>query len=350
MNIASESAHLAARDSASLDSPHALRTLPILVLFPHNRCNCRCLMCDIWKIRQTREITAHDLAPHLESLRALQVRWVVFSGGEPLLHSDLAGLGGPIRAEGIRVTLLTAGLILEPFASSVASSVDDIIVSLDGPPAVHDDIRGIPGAFRRLAQGVAAVRKARPTIAVSARCTVQKKNFRNLRGTVLTARQLGLNSISFLAADVTSEAFNRSQSWAPERQAEVGLDALEVEDLTREIEDLFVENHDEITSGFIVENEEKLRGIIRHFRAQLGQVEPVAPRCNAPWVSAVIEADGTLRPCFFHPPLGNLHDGRLSELINGPRALTFRRALDVSQDPVCRNCVCPLFVPPPRSG
>jgi pyruvate-formate lyase-activating enzyme len=43
------------------------------------------MMCDIWKIRQVREITAADFAPHLASLRALEVRWVVFSGGEPLL-------------------------------------------------------------------------------------------------------------------------------------------------------------------------------------------------------------------------------------------------------------------------
>jgi MoaA/NifB/PqqE/SkfB family radical SAM enzyme len=57
---------------------HRIYDLPILILFPHNRCNCRCLMCDIWKIRQVREITAEDLKPHLDSLRELKVRWIVF--------------------------------------------------------------------------------------------------------------------------------------------------------------------------------------------------------------------------------------------------------------------------------
>ncbi|HEV2246069.1 MAG TPA: radical SAM protein, partial [Terriglobia bacterium] len=54
-------------DGASLDGAcdHLIRDLPILILFPHNRCNCRCVMCDIWKIRQVREITAEDLKPHL---------------------------------------------------------------------------------------------------------------------------------------------------------------------------------------------------------------------------------------------------------------------------------------------
>src|ERR1035441_8858387 len=66
---------------------HLIQELPILVILPHSRCNCRCLMCDIWRIRQIREITAADLEPHLASLRKLKVRWVVFSGGEPLMHS-----------------------------------------------------------------------------------------------------------------------------------------------------------------------------------------------------------------------------------------------------------------------
>ncbi len=328
------------------DDPHLIRTLPILVLLPHNRCNCRCVMCDIWKIRQTRELTTADLAPHLDSMRALKVRWVVLSGGEPLLHSDFAGVAGLLRAEGIRVTLLTAGLVLDRFARAVAEGVDDVIVSLDGPPAVHDDIRGIPRAFARLDEGVRAVRSIRPAIPVCARCTVQKKNHRHLRDTVRTAREMKLNSISFLAADVTSEAFNRPQGWSPERQGCIALDAREVEDLEAEVEALVRDCSGEIDSGFVVESVGKLRRIVLHYRAQLGQRLPSAPRCNAPWVSAVVEADGSVRPCFFHPPLGNLQDGPLYEILNSAQAVNFRRRLVVSSDPVCRRCVCPLFVPP----
>ncbi len=328
------------------DDPHLIRTLPILVLFPHNRCNCRCVMCDIWKIRQTRELTPADLTPHLESMRALRVRWVVLSGGEPLLHSDLLGLSRLLRAEGIRVTLLTAGLVLERFARVVAEGVDDLIVSLDGPPAVHDDIRGVPRAFSRLKAGIQALHSIRPTMPVAARCTIQKRNFRYLRATVCTAHHLKLKSISFLAADVTSEAFNRPQGWPAERQDGVALDALEVADLENEVAALIRECRTEIRSGFIAESEAKLRRIVQHFRAQLGQIAPSAPPCNAPWVSAVVEADGAVRPCFFHPPLGNLQRGSLQEVLNSPEAVSFRRRLVVASDGVCRRCVCPLFLSP----
>jgi hypothetical protein len=60
-------------------------------------------------------------------------------------------------------------------------------------------------------------------------------------------------------------------------------------------------------------------------------------------VSSVIEADGTVRPCFFHPPLGNIREaGSLSAVLNSPGARAWRRQLDVGSDETCRRCVCTL--------
>lgn len=326
---------------------HRIHTLPVLVLFPHNRCNCRCVMCDIWRIRETREVTAEDLAPHVDSFRALGVCWVVFSGGEPQMHADLASLSRLLRADGIRVTLLTAGLLLEPQARLVAENIDDVIVSLDGPREVHDRIRRIPSAFDRLARGVAALRRLRPEIVVRGRSTVQKANYSCLRETVRAAEAIGLNSISFLAVDVSSEAFNRPQGWTAKTQSSVALDSEEVRRLEAEVEAMIEEYADEIAAGYVVESAEKLRRIARHFRVHLGEVEPVAPRCNAPWVSAVIEADGTVRPCFFHRALGNIHAKLLPEILNGHEAIEFRRTLDIQTNPICQRCVCSLYYLPP---
>lgn len=325
-------------------SDDRIRELPILVLFPHNRCNCRCVMCDIWRIRQVREIRTGDLEPHIDSLRALKVRWVVFSGGEPLMHSDLPSLCRLLRAEGVRLTLLTAGLLLERHAAMVAELMDDIIVSLDGPTEIHDKIRAVPGAFGRLVCGTQTVRELNPHIPIQGRCTVQKLNCRELRNTVRAAHQLRLNSLSFLAADMTSSAFNRPDGWQEERQAGVSLDGSEIEDLDVEIDALIHDCRNEIESGFILEKPEKLRRIAVHFRAHLGQVQAVSPSCNAPWVSAVVESDGTVRPCFFHRAIGNIHDGALADVLNSDEALEFRRQLDVAKDATCRNCVCSLLL------
>lgn len=317
--------------------------MPVLVIFPHNRCNCRCVMCDIWRIRQSRELTTDDMRPHMESMRALGVRRVVFSGGEPQLNRHLGELAAMLRNEGIRITLLTAGLLLETHAPEVGALADDVIVSLDGPPEIHDSIRNVPSAYARLARGIAALRCVRPEIEISARCTVQKRNAGSMRATVAAAQALGLNSISFLAADLTSEAFNRAQPWDGMRQDAVALASDEVTVLEEEVEALIADGT--LVGNFIRESPGKLRRLTAHFRAHLDGNLEVAPRCNAPWVSAVIEADGSVRPCFFHAPIGNIRSAPLLSVVNSPAAVEFRERLDIASNPVCRRCVCSLYLP-----
>jgi Fe-coproporphyrin III synthase len=255
------------------------------------------------------------------------------------MHTDLFRLAGLARARGIRTTVLSTGLLLSRYARQVLESVDDVIVSLDGPPAVHDSIRRVAGAFDLLAAGVRSLGRDFP---VAARCTVQRANFSTLRETVAAARGLGVRSISFLAADVSSTAFNRPDGWQPARQATVVPAADQIPLLETEIEALIKQ---ERGSGFVLEDPEKLHRIVRHFQAHHGLTEPEAPRCNAPWVSAVVEADGTVRPCFFHRPVGNARAQSLAAVINGPRAIEFRSALRVAENPVCRRCVCSLYRP-----
>src|SRR3984957_6213065 len=124
-----------------------ITTLPILVLCAHSRCNCRCMMCDIWKRDENVSIAAVDMERHRESLRRLSVEWVVLSGGEPLMNRDLHAVCTFFRELNIRLTLLTTGLLLERRAAEVASLFDDVIVSLDGPQEVHDVIRRVKGGF-----------------------------------------------------------------------------------------------------------------------------------------------------------------------------------------------------------
>jgi MoaA/NifB/PqqE/SkfB family radical SAM enzyme len=335
---------LAEMESADV-SAHQIRSLPVLVIFPHNQCNCRCVMCDIWRIREAKKITPTDLEEQLCSFRELGVRWVVFSGGEPQMNEKWSCLAQMLRLAGSRVTLLTAGLSLKSQARMVTDSIDDVIVSLDGPPAVHDSIRRVPGAFEQMSEGVRALHEFRHDMRVGARCTIQKANHCSLRAVVQSAKDIGLSSISFLAADLTSSAFNRPEGWQPDRLDRVALVSEEIDALEKEVEQLIDERHADLDSGFVVEGADKLRRIVQHFRAHLDQAENVAPRCNAPWVSAVIEASGDVRPCFFHPVFGNIHSQTLLEIVNGPDALHFRTSLDVASNTICRKCVCSLYIP-----
>jgi radical SAM protein with 4Fe4S-binding SPASM domain len=94
---------------------------------------------------------------------------------------------------------------------------------------------------------------------------------------------------------------------------------------------------------FVLESPAKLRKIAHHFRCRLGMAQAESPLCNAPWTSAVVEADGTVRPCFFHAPIGRIASGAsLADILNGPQAIAFRASLDIAANPVCRQCVCSL--------
>lgn len=318
-------------------------SLPIVTLLPFSRCNCRCAMCDIWKERDTKALSPRDVERLLPDLVRLGTRRVVLSGGEPLMHPDLFGLVAPLRAAGLGLTLLSSGLLLERFAGPVATAFDDVVVSLDGPFAVHDAIRGVPGAFERLRRGVAALRREPAVPSISGRCTVQRANLAHLRGTVAAARAIGLDRVSFLAADTASLAFGRAAGWDAPDRARVAPDADDLAALGEELDRLEAEHAKDLASGFVVEGAAKLRArLLDHFRA-IGTGGPFpAATCNAPWVSAVVEADLSVRPCFFHPAYGRLEADGLASVLNGEVALGFRRGLDVARDPVCLRCPCRL--------
>lgn len=320
-----------------------IESLPILVLDVFSRCNCRCVMCDIWKRETARELTVDDLMHQVPAIERLRVKWVVLTGGEPLMHPRLFDLCAPLERLGIRITLLTTGLLLSRYADQVAANVHDVIVSLDGPPEIHDRIRRVPHAFEQLERGIQSVRGRNPGFPISARSTVQRANCAHLNATIAAARRLGCDSISFLAVDTNvdtpSSAFDHARAH-PNGIAELRP---RIEDIARlEIEIARVIGSGEC-GGFVVETPAKLRRIADHARWSLGIGEPVAPRCNAPWVSAVMDAGGAVRPCFFHPSIGRADAGTaLDRVLNGPAATAFRNSLDVPANPICRRCVCSL--------
>jgi Fe-coproporphyrin III synthase len=329
--------------AASSDfAQHRLTQLPILLLNVHTLCNCRCVMCDIWKRTEGRELPVADLERHRASMISLGVRQVVLSGGEPLLHGDLLSLCEFFRELGIRITLLTTGLLLQKRASLIAENVDEIIVSIDGPPEVHNTIRRIPRAFETISQGVQTIKTLNRKLPISCRTTVQRLNHEHLCATVDAVRAIQLDGISFLPADVTSTAFNRQDRWDIPRQSEIALTASELLALEAGIELLIATHSSDLASGFIREDESKLRRLTTRFREHLEGIPPQSPICNAPWVSAVMEVDGSLRPCFFHPPTASAQISTLEEALNSEPAVTFRGKLDVATNSTCRRCVCSL--------
>ena len=324
---------------------HRIYEMPVLVLMPHSRCNCRCVMCDIWKANsEKREISTEDLATHIEVFKKLGVKRVAFSGGEALMHTNLWKFCDQLNSIGAKISLLSTGLTLRANASDIVSHVDDVIVSLDGSREIHNRIRNIPNAYEKLGEGVSAIKKINPVFRVTGRSVIQKLNFKDFENTVESAKALGLDQISFLPADVSSSAFNRPQEWEGEKKEEVALSLVEADELESILKNSFQRFEKEYQKKFIAESPEKMLDIVKQYRAYYGKSNFPKRHCNAPWVSAVIEPNGDVLPCFFHKSYGNIYNEPFEKIINSSKAISFRKNLNIEEDITCKKCVCSLKV------
>lgn len=324
-----------------------IKALPIVILMPHSACNCRCAMCDIWKDNKNlKQLNEDDITSLLEALRKLGTRQVLMSGGEAILNPNFFRFCEILKEREISITLLTTGLTLKQNAEKLVEYVHDIIVSLDGDEATHDRIRNIPHAFQKLAEGVQHIKSLKPRFPISARTVIHRLNFRQWPAIIASARRIGIDRVSFLPADVSSHAFNRQVLWDNERQHEILPSEEELVEMNMILEDLFKYNQEDFESGFIAESQVKLQKIHEYYRAIYGHGPFPYKKCNAPWVSTVIEADGTVRPCFFHEPIGNIRNQDLRKILNSEESIAFRKQLDMTKDSTCIKCVCYLNLTP----
>jgi radical SAM protein with 4Fe4S-binding SPASM domain len=131
---------------------------PIVVWNLTRTCNLRCVHCytDSSAAIFHDELTTGDCKHVLNDLAEFKVPAVLFSGGEPLVRRDLFDLAHHARELGLHVVLSTNGTLIDP---RIARTLKDLEfsyvgISLDSAsPAIHDEFRGVKGAFARTMRG-----------------------------------------------------------------------------------------------------------------------------------------------------------------------------------------------------
>jgi MoaA/NifB/PqqE/SkfB family radical SAM enzyme len=222
----------------------------------------------------------------------------------------------------------------------VSELFEAVTVSLDGTqPATYEAIRGLD-AFDKVCEGIRAATRA--GVQVDIRVTVQRANYRELPEFVTLAQELGVRQVSFLAVDVANpHAFGRVNDFT------AGL-ALRSDDLPvfeRLLDSLEHEHEDAFRSGLIAENPRKLRRILQYFRAIHGQGAHPPVHCNAPEFSAVVDANGRVRPCFFipGPDEATLSNSMLPATLNSAAMVGLREDIRGGARPECATCVCSIW-------
>jgi MoaA/NifB/PqqE/SkfB family radical SAM enzyme len=130
-------------------------------LYPTARCNLKCTMCFARRYQARSELDYSQLCRIIDQIAAFKPR-IHLSGGEPCLHPRVIDIVRHIKKSGLYVHITTNGTQLAKQAEDLVSSeVNQLDISIDGPAEVHDAIRGKPGTYQLIDEGLNALSRAR---------------------------------------------------------------------------------------------------------------------------------------------------------------------------------------------
>jgi len=121
-------------------------------------------MCQRWRDSRVDELALADYQALAGAFRHMGVHLVSIGGGEPLLREDIFPIIKTFAGKGMSVNLCTNGMLLKKHAKQLyASGASCVTVSLDGATAdCHESIRGVPGSYAPIQEGIRAVMKYPP--------------------------------------------------------------------------------------------------------------------------------------------------------------------------------------------
>jgi radical SAM protein with 4Fe4S-binding SPASM domain len=127
------------------------------------RCDHACAHCGsrAGKAR-TEELSTEEVFEVGAALVRLGCREVTLIGGEAYLRPDILEIISFLKEGGLRVTMQTGGRGLTPALASAmrGAGLSAVGVSIDGPEAVHDELRASRGSFQAAISALRAARAA----------------------------------------------------------------------------------------------------------------------------------------------------------------------------------------------
>lgn len=132
------------------------------------KCNSRCSMCGIWKRKPEKEFSLGEMDEFYR--KSNRFNWISITGGEIFLREDIVDVVESISKNCSRLytlTFPTNGLLTDRIDGCVRDMTSRIrqkiiiTVSLDGPPELHDRIRGVPGGWSKAVETFRRLREIR---------------------------------------------------------------------------------------------------------------------------------------------------------------------------------------------
>ncbi len=180
----------------------SLPGLPYKLIFAVTyHCNSRCKLCGIWKKRPENELSLEEIREIGRKNRF--IKWLNITGGEPFLRRDIVEIAKAFPS--LLLLNITTNSLVPGIAGKVAEMMDAVpgkvvvTLSLDGPPWLHDKLRGIPGNFDKVMERYLELKPLkRKGLGLYFGFTLSKLNYEHLWETIDEARQrVGANARDF---------------------------------------------------------------------------------------------------------------------------------------------------------
>jgi MoaA/NifB/PqqE/SkfB family radical SAM enzyme len=200
-----------------------LRTMVEKIVFPATstlsvtpRCPCRCVHCsaDRFVTPDRRELATDELKSVVDQALDLGVCTMIFTGGEPMSRADLPDLIAHVDKNRAHTMIFTSGVLLteKNVERLAAAGLGSLNVSIDADTAaVHDELRRVPGAFRKAMDGARRARAAGILTGVSTYASHESVSSGALEHLLQIARDEGFHEVTIFDCVPTGKFLTRPE-------------------------------------------------------------------------------------------------------------------------------------------
>ena len=177
-----------------------------------NACNLRCRMCGQWSeegyVRNSKDSLQQQMRLTewkrvVDEIAEHDVKFLLIRGGEPFLFPGIIELLEYISGKGLSTSIDTNATMLKQYAADIARIGNiHLTISVDGPEEIHDRVRGVPGCFQRIREGLQKLsqheRDTGHTIGKSINFTISPYSLEGLGVMPDVARSLGIDTMAIV--------------------------------------------------------------------------------------------------------------------------------------------------------
>ncbi|HEX3045262.1 MAG TPA: radical SAM protein [Bacillota bacterium] len=298
-------------------------------------CNLHCRMCDFKKIhRPVRNFSLDTVKTIIKEMAALGAKVLEISGGEPMTRKDIYEIITFAHSFGLKVAMMTNGVLIGPAEADklLKAGLTSVTFSLEGPEQLNDQLRG-RGNFQKTLRAIASFlnHPNSAEINVEIGITLSKYNYSLI---VSFAKYL------FEEVKVNSIAINPFNAGMLDtknqrtRESEFIITADLIPDLTKVVEELI--EYGKVAPGKLP-SPNYLGKIPDYF---MGKKLIPANGCQIPMSHCGVTVNGWVFSCWQNPPLGNLKDASLTEILTSE---TQRKLSELALAGKCKGCLSSCF-------